>query len=151
MEKNLLKNIYKLMILMRKNIYNQNNQLICEMILQIIDCKGSNKEMLSKLNKILDTKEYLNFFDFGNSEYVTVNRTELNILIIVLGKVKNSLNSKRYDLAYDLLDGLHILPEIMADNKEIDLNSYWKVYFKNTLKKYDDKDIELIRKCFKER
>ena len=149
MEKNLLRNIYKLMILMRNDVYNLNNQRICECILQTLCCKENNKVLLCKLCKIININMYLNFLDYENSECVAIKKTELNILIAVIKKIQNCLKSKQYDFAYDLIDALHIFPEILSDNKKIILKDYWNIYFSDVEKKYNKEDVKMIKKYFK--
>lgn len=146
MEKYLLINIYKLMILMRNDIYNKDNLPICELILNVLKIKEGNESMLCNMNKIIDLTIYLNFFEFGNSNNVHVKERVINILILGIEKIFCNLQTKNYDFAYDMIDALHILPEMLSDGKKINLKHYWKTYFSKLSRKYEDEELNVLKK-----
>lgn len=137
------------MILMRNDIRNNNNKLICELLLHIFNFKEKNEVMLCKLNKIINLNNYLSFFAFGSSECIPVKKNIIKILIVGISKVIDCLHMQKYDCAYDMIDALHILPEILADNKKVNLRNYWNVYFSKLSKKYGKKELRSIKKCFR--
>lgn len=118
MEKNLLKNIYKLMILMRSDIYNKDNNKICEQILAVLNFRENNESLLCRLNKIINLERYINFFESGNEGCVNLEEKEIKILTLGIRKIDDCLKIKNYKFAYDMIDALHIFPEILANREK---------------------------------
>ncbi len=148
MEKNLLKNIYKLMILMRSDIYNKDNNKICEQILAVLNFRENNESLLCRLNKIINLERYINFFESGNEGCVNLEEKEIKILTLGIRKIDDCLKIKNYKFAYDMIDALHIFPEILANREKINMKHYWNVYFEVLIKKYNDKDLNDLKKLF---
>lgn len=148
MEKNLLKNIYKLMILMRSDIYNKDNNKICEQILAVLNFRENDESLLCRLNKIINLERYINFFESGNEGCVNLEEKEIKILTLGIRKIDDCLKIKNYKFAYDMIDALHIFPEILANREKINMKHYWNVYFEVLIKKYNDKDLNDLKKLF---
>ena len=148
MEKNLLKNIYKLMILMRSDIYNKDNNKICEQILAVLNFRENNESLLCRLNKIINLERYINFFESGNEGCVNLEEKEIKILTLGIRKIDDCLKIKNYKFDYDMIDALHIFPEILANREKINMKHYWNVYFEVLIKKYNDKDLNDLKKLF---
>ena len=148
MEKNLLKNIYKLMILMRSDIYNKDNNKICEQILAVLNFRENNESLLCRLNKIINLERYINLFESGNEGCVNLEEKEIKILTLGIRKIDDCLKIKNYKFAYDMIDALHIFPEILANREKINMKHYWNVYFEVLIKKYNDKDLNDLKKLF---
>lgn len=149
MEKNLLKNIYKLMVLMRSDIYNKNNNKICEQILAVLNFRENNDSLLCKLNKIINLERYINFFESSYEGCVNLEEKEIKILTLGIRKIDDCLRIKNYKFAYDMIDALHIFPEMLANSEKINMKHYWNVYFEVLIKKYNDKDLNDLKKLFK--
>lgn len=148
MDKYLLQNFYKLMVLMRSDIKNSKNLIICELILNAINSQIPNETLLFKLSEIFNLDDYQNFFSFDSGDNICIKNNELKIITVGVEEVLNCLQLNKYDFAYDLIDALHILPEVLSNNGNIELYDYWKTYFENLTKKYGISKFKMIKKCF---
>ena len=136
------------MILMRSDIYNKDNNKICEQILAVLNFRENNESLLCRLNKIINLERYINFFESGNEGCVNLEEKEIKILTLGIRKIDDCLKIKNYKFAYDMIDALHIFPEILANREKINMKHYWNVYFEVLIKKYNDKDLNDLKKLF---
>ena len=67
---------------------------------------------------------------------IMLNRQLKEFIIRALEFMKEHLLHQNYETAYDIADMLHVLPEIVVDNKKKELKLYWKGYVKPFQKKW---------------
>ena len=63
--------------------------------------------------------------------------------------MRDNLEIQHYDLAYDLADMLHALPDIVLANGKNGLKNYWKIYVKPVQKKWNCDLLEEFKYLFK--
>ena len=134
MEKNFLINLHRLFVVIRNDINNPENKRIVEIILESLNEKAPNKNLIKKIKSIdnkksialLKTKKKC-FFVLAKSN--AVNYGDIHkILIYSVNKIQPLLIKGAYEEAYAVVDAIHCLPEIFADGRINNLGDYWTSY-----------------------
>lgn len=149
LDKYLLINIYKLLIMIRADIDNEENPLLCKLILNALQYNQSNSSFIYELQKSSEpVKERINFFSLESGEYIKIPSKSVEILIRCINLILYGFQSEDNKFAYDMVDALHEFPEMLSENSKINMHQYWNIYFKPLTKKYQCKDIKELKKLF---
>lgn len=77
---------------------------------------------------------------YEESEYYFIQKEVIEFMKTAIHIMKDSLNTDRFDIAYDIADMLHVLPDIIIQRNKKQLKrcwrSYWKVYVEPLYKKW---------------
>lgn len=131
------------LILIRNDIYQGTNTLVLSQIIKALNDKYNDYE--NQIRIAILTVEGLNpvqwAFVYHNNVYVNhplLKRAEIyDLLINLLQSVTYYLEKKEFEQAYDLVDSIHCLPEIIADNNFSVPKSFWETYTKVYRSKWD--------------
>lgn len=130
--------------LIRSDIENQTNGLIISAIEQVL--KFNKQEFDdNQIRKAISSVKHLDKerwnYVYHNNVYVSHKflKSEFVYLLLIklCSKLQLLLEGKKIERAYDLVDCIHCLPEILADNNFLIPKSYWKSYVKLYRKKWD--------------
>ena len=150
MDKNVLINMHRILVYIRSDIKYVFNESILDLLIAAVKMDEPNIEFVRNINKLVAEKSKIkSFFTKKNivkfSELVDGNSTEnrLNssineILVYAFNKAKELLANKQYEIAYDLVDAIHVLPETYSESKVEQLDNYWKVYIAPFRDKWGD-------------
>ena len=127
--------------------YDITYDLNVDVVDKIVQVLISNEE-LSYENRIriaLSSIDNLSkeqwYFAYHNNLYVhhvlLKNPYIYDILVKACLVLKYALVEKSYDKAYDLVDAIHCLPDIIAENKFTITKSYWKTHIRYYRNKWD--------------
>lgn len=150
MDKNMLINFYTIMIAMRFDIKNKENKdLIC-ILMKVFNGSINNKEMCDAIVRIMpDWKARLKFEE---SEYYFIQKEIMEFIRTAMRMIKDNLNADGFDIAYDITDMLHALPDIIIQqNKKQSKRcwrSYWKIYVDPVYKKWKCHTLTKYKKFF---
>ena len=126
--------------LIRSEIDNPNNVIVLKNILLLLEntkeLTGNNqiRKQLSQISQLNEKWEFIRHENYYVRTLIFKNEKVHNELLKNLTDLYFLLKSKKFQQAYDLSDALHMLPEVIADNKGRIPNSYYKA-FKNSYKK----------------
>ena len=126
MNESTLTNFYRIMVFIRFDIKNEENKDIVCILIQAFDGLINNKEMCDAIVKIMpDWKTQLRYEE---SEYYFIQKQIIEFAKTALYIMKESLATNAFEIAYDIADLLHVLPDIVLQKKTNQWNSYWKMY-----------------------
>lgn len=149
LDKYLLINIHKLLIMIRGDINNEENPLLCKLILNALQYNQNNSSFIYELQKSSKVvKERINFFLLESEEYIEIRSKSVEILIRCINLILYGLQLEDNKFAYDLADAIHGFPEMLTKDSKINMHQYWNIYFKSLTKKYQYKDIKDLKKLF---
>ena len=141
--KNDLYDITQALIIIRNNIKEELNAEVLFEIIKTLETDNSTDE--NQIRKAISSIDQLDrerwFFVYHNNVYVNhriMNKPAiLSLLVNALKCLLSELRRGNFDKAYDLADGIHCLPEIIADNDFKIPKSYWKTFVVNYRNKWD--------------
>ena len=142
--KNDLYDISAAFVVIRSKIRYELNGVILSEIIQVLKL-GSQALEDNQIRKAIASIENLDqerwYFVYHNNLYVNrwllKNEQIYQLLIKVCDTLKQLLEEKKYERAYDLVDTIHCLPDIIAENHFLVTKSYWKTYVESYRKKWD--------------
>lgn len=113
----------------RQDIQNEKNTEYVK-ILATAFCKGlSNVKMVNGLlNMEPELKRHLLP---RNSEIYDVKKEDIAFIENTLYRVQAKLQEKDYKTAYDIVDMLHVFPQVILSGDKKKREEYWKVYVKH--------------------
>lgn len=137
------------MVFIRFDIKNQNNIKIIEMLIYGIEnnlCTTELSAMLIEVmpymeNQLINEKDVEEVFDFEIEKY-------RNFILIALQAIKENIQLKKYEIAYDIADILHTFPDFVISNNKKEMKKYWKVYVNPFIKKWKCNLFKEMKKCF---
>lgn len=134
----MLINFYTIMITIRFDIKNKENKDIVCILMKAFDGLINNKEMCDTIVKIMP--DWRARLKYEESEYYFIQKEVIEFMKTAIHIMKDSLNTDRFDIAYDIADMLHVLPDIIIQRNKKRLKrcwrSYWKVYVEPLYKKW---------------
>ena len=145
--KNFFENMHRILVLIRSDMQEENNTELLEFLITSIDKGWKNTEMLESVSKILpDIKQQLVLED---DEVYEINNKAKEYMLHVLRITWNALKEGNYELAYDLVDMLHVFPHLVISNDKKQIKDYWKIYVNPVVKRRNIKKEELFvfREC----
>ena len=139
------------LINIRNDIQSDINIELLKAMIDVLNVSESEDNQIRKaLSTVKGIQEDKWHFVFVQNVYV--NHSYLkdpNIYDILKKAMLNLLQlllEKSYDRAYDLVDSIHCLPDIIADNNFIISTSYWKKHVKIYRMKWDKSFLRLEQK-----
>ena len=146
MNKSILINLQRIMVFLRFDIKNKrNNDILC-ILIQAFDGLISNKEMCDAIVKIMpDWKTQLKYEE---SENQFVQEKVIEFVKKAMQILGDSLSTHEFDIAYDIADILHVLPDIVIQNEKKSLKKYWKVYIEGFNKKWQCDALAKFKRYF---
>lgn len=144
MSNNLLFNIQRILVFVRFDIKNPVN---IQFIDAIIACLNTNIENEGLVNLIVNIEKKL-------KEQLVLERdieieyqdNSIKFMLQILEIIRGALKEKNYIMAYDMVDMLHIFPEIIITNQKKGIRSYWKRCVNPILKKWKVSEISDIKR-----
>lgn len=129
--------------IIRNTIREKDNPTILSQIITVLESNELTND--NQIRKVISHVEGIDSelwnFAFHNNVYVVhqmVKNTALySLLIKIMQCLKSQLLNEDYERAYDLLDCIHCLPTIIADNNLIIPKSFWNTYVRGYREKWD--------------
>lgn len=143
-------------ILIRSDIrYNKNIEILNK-IIEVISAENyiETNQIRISISGITDLDKNIWSYCFYKNLYTNItflkNQRIINILIKACKELISVLKSENYNKAYDLVDAIHCLPDIITENKMSVTKTYWKNHIDHYRKKWDKEflkkeQIELYR------
>lgn len=136
MELNMWKNLHRIFVLLRFDIKNKNNSHVIDIIIKAINNKSSNQEMCKMIFYIMSNwKSQLIVERYDEQEIICNTKLE-QFIIKALELMKINISIQKYEIAYDIADMLHVLPEVVIANQKKSMKQYWKIFVKRFQKKW---------------
>ena len=134
MNKSVLINLHRIMVFIRFDIKNKrNNDILC-ILIQSFDGLIDNKDMCDAIVRIMpDWKVQLIREEL---EDLFIHEKIIEFVKKAMEIARDNLNTNEFDIAYDIADILHVLPDIVIQNDKKGLKKYWKVYIERFNKKW---------------
>lgn len=130
---NFLENMHRILVYVRSDIYNNENTELVKILGLCINDNMSNEEMVKI---IIDMYPVLmQQLILQNDEICRLSAEAKDYVLCVLQIISNALEEKDYELAYDMVDVLHVFPHVVISNEKRQIKSYWKVYVKPIIKR----------------
>ena len=146
MDKNLLYNIYIVLIKLRADIQNTCNMTLATVAFDAVKNKIDNAGFYNSIMAVVDANETA-AYKCENGEMANISKSEFKIITTLLRLICRELEGKNYTYAYDLCDVLHVLPESLSCGKNINIRRYIKTYIKPLCEKYDDSELRDLVYC----
>ena len=144
--KNFLENMYKIFVLIRFDIKNKNNVELLELLSTGINKDTDNAEMMDSVLEIIP--EFKQQLVLQNGEPFGLNGGVKEFMLSALHIARKGLEEKEYELAYDVIDMLHVFPRIVMTDDVRQVKEYWKVYVNPVIEKRNLKKIlSKVKKC----
>lgn len=132
--------------LIRSDIENEINEKILSKIILVLDEKMvetifEENQIRKSVAEVIDLDEERWKWVYCNNLYVNIRLIKDKQIYRLLKKTCSQLhceiNRKNYEKSFDLVDCIHCLPNIIADNNFTVPKKYWKIYVKPYRKKWD--------------
>lgn len=128
MRVNLWKNFQRIFVFLRFDIKDKNNLHVIDIIIKVIDNNIRNEEMCKMIFYIMPKWKGQLIVEDDECKEMIIN-IQLKLFIIrALELMKTSILKQEYEIAYDIVDMLQGLPEIVIANNKKGLKKYWKIY-----------------------
>lgn len=130
------KNLQRIFVFIRFDIKDKNNSHVIDIVIKVIDNDMTNDEMCKMIVCLMPKWKGQLILKECDMQEIMLNRQLKEFIIRALEFMKEHLLYQNYGTAYDIADMLHVLPEIVVDNKKKELKLYWKDYVKPFQKKW---------------
>ena len=131
-------------VLIRADIKSESNSEVIKSIVDVLQ----NVEVMYEENQIRKAIQNIDNLDRERWQFVFhlnvyVNHDNLKnssiyaVLISACKRLLKTLSEKNYEEAYDLVDCIHCLPEIIADNRFEITKTFWNANIKEYRHKWD--------------
>lgn len=148
MDENMLTNLQRVMVFLRSDIKSKKNIDILCILIQAFDGLINNKEMYDEIIKIIpDWKTQLIYERY---EYCFVQKEIIDFVKIAIQIMVNNLRANKFDIAYDIADILHVLPDVIIQKEKKGLKKYWKTYVERFNNKWKCEDLTKFKKYFRQ-
>ena len=131
---------------LRKDIQCEANVAIIEAILPKIQFDkqyNDDNQIRQAIASVQGLDRDLWYFVYYNNVYVhrRILKDEYiyTILLVVCERIHKLLICKQFNQAYDIVDAVHCLPDIIAENNFSVTKSYWMHHLKQYRHKWDNK------------
>lgn len=144
--------LHRIFVLMRSNIRNPNNNVILEKINNQMSDGIRNKVFDFELFKnslleiVKNDAEYNDFLmqalnidcENQNTDNLDEIFKYLPVLSDMISEIMECINKEKYEIAFDLIDAVHCLPESLIEKSNWDSQSYWNHYVKPYREKWNN-------------
>ncbi|MCL2421503.1 MAG: hypothetical protein FWD03_06560 [Defluviitaleaceae bacterium] len=153
MDKNILLNYHRIFVFMRHDIKQEVNRKIVDLLLDSLHKHVKNNDFVVEIRKMMmsmPNTENFNLLERDTDDKAVVDgEAEIrSILLYAVAEIKQLLKNKAYDEAYDIVDAIHALPEIFANDRANHLSEYWKIYIEPVRLKWGQKYFTEVSKYF---
>lgn len=146
MNENMLINFQRIMVFLRSDIKNKRGKDILCILIRAFDGLINNKEMCDEIVKIMpDWKAQLIYRGY---EYHFIQEGIIDFVRIAIQIMGDSLSLNKFDMAYDIADMLHVLPDVVIQKGKKGLKKYWKVYVERFNNKWKYCDLAKLKGYF---
>lgn len=132
------------LICMRNDISNISNEQVLLNIERVLNSKATvfrDNQIRRAIANIEGLDREVWRYVYYNNVYVThrllSDECVYQVLKEAIVALQALLNVQEYQKAYDLIDSIHCLPNIIADNNFVIPKAYWRTYVKPYRKKWD--------------
>lgn len=132
----------RILVFIRSDINSEKNIELVNILIICMENRMNNFELIKLLNGKLDLKQQL--IQDAGLECVD-DKNISDFILTVLKYTNDALKSQNYNMAYDLVDMLHVLPDVIITGEKKQLKKYWNIYVKPFIKKW--KNNEIARVC----
>lgn len=122
----ILENLKSIMILMRSDIRNRRGKEIVHLLHRAVLNQMSNGEMCEKMIEWMP--EWRGWLLYGEKPDQFVPDGMMVFVNQALEVMKEALHAGEFEMAYDLADMLHVVPDVIAENDKASMKSYWKAF-----------------------
>lgn len=144
------------LILIRSEIKHNTNINVLKNIVKVLYCVDQPYED-NQIRKSIAAVENLNrdkwYFVFHDNVYMNYRLLKNKHIYIILStaceELIQLLKDKKYERAYDLVDCIHCLPDIIADNNFTITKSYWKTNLHCYRKNWNNNFLKIEQKSIK--
>lgn len=146
MDSNFLLNVQRIMVFMRFNISSPQNT---ELVDILTNCMNSNCDNCLLVDLISNRQgELREQLLLEEGEGYGTNNNIKSFLLQMLEFISEGVDTQNYDMAYDIVDMLHVLPDVIIANDRKQLKQYWKIYVKPVLKRRKRERVYEIKKTY---
>lgn len=133
--------MHRILVYIRSDIYNNENIELVRNLSLCIDENMTNDEMVKQIINISPALKHQ--LILRNDEIFRLNAEANDYVLNSLQIILNELQEKDYDLAYDMVDVLHVFPHVVIANDKRQIKSYWKFFVKPIIKRIKNKGFNL--------
>lgn len=108
----------------------------------------NNKEMCDEIIKIIPNWKAQLICE--GYEYCLVQKEIIDFVKIAIQIMADSLKSNKFEIAYDIADMLHVLPDVVIQKEKKGLKKYWKTYVEKFNNKWKCDDLVKFKKYFRQ-
>ncbi|MDE7183112.1 MAG: hypothetical protein K2O40_01275 [Lachnospiraceae bacterium] len=130
----ILENLKSIMILMRSDIRNRRGEEIVHLFHRAFLNQMRNSELCEKMIEMMP--EWRGWLIDGEKTDQVIPDRLLAFVNLALEVMREALHAGEFEMAYDLADMLHVLPDVIADNDKASRRSYWKIFVVSFQKKW---------------
>ncbi len=151
-----MQDIFSVFLRIRNDVRHEQNVVVLSLLIVTLE---SDTELYThnKIRKALASSGDLdkNIWEFIYHENIyvhykiTKDKNINKLLVCLCTQLQQLLIQKKYQQAYDLVDAVHCLPNIIVENEFQIPKSYWKIYVKPYRKKWDKTFLKSQEKVFK--
>ena len=123
-------NLYRSFVFIRNDIKRYRNK---ELVSFLLDSLKGDFDI--EVANSLDIDFLLD--DHENSNIIYVPEYLKKALLYALTKLTHLLSDMAYDEAYDLVDAIHVLPELIIHGKLQNLDDFWNTFIKPMRNKWN--------------
>ena len=144
-----LLNLERIFIYIRSDLKRSENRQIIILVLNVIEnLQCSNEELCLCMNSYMELYNTTMTSDVHNEElserfvFRQFLKETLYYLLILI-------DNKEYEKIYDVIDILHVVPNVVSVNKKTSKKDFYKIYIKKFSKKWNDKFFLRMKHYFK--
>lgn len=128
----------------RSDIQYELNSVILSKVIEVLklnDQTFQDNQVRKAIASIKNLDQERWYFVYHNNVYVNhrilKNKQVYQLLIKACETFKQLLDDEKYEEAYDLVESIHCLPDIIAENNFLITKSYWQTNIEDYRKKWD--------------
>lgn len=141
--KNYFENMYRILVLIRSNIRDKKNIEVLEVLITSVEKEWKNTEVIGVISEIMpDLKRQLLL---QNDKCYKLTDEAKEYLLRTLHIAQKGLIESRYDVAYDVVDMLHVFPHVIIANDRQQTEDYWKIYVTPVIRARNISENELTK------
>ena len=122
----MLENLKSIMILLRSDIRNRRGKELVHLCHQAFQNQMSNGEMCEKMIEMMPA--WQGWLNCGETPDWFVQEDVAAFINMALEVMEETLHAGEFEMAYDLADLLHVVPDVIAKNDKASMKRYWKVF-----------------------
>ena len=152
MNKELLQNFHRILVLVRLDIRCTTNVSIFQLLLERLRGERENELMYKEIISV-DGKYGAVLLQEECAFQEKIQNTERFCPMFerMLEEVIDAIGKQEYEYAYDMVDVFEVLPNIILEESTKSLKQYWKIYIKPFEKKWKKNIFSEFEGIFKER